>query len=48
MVQKIVPHLWFDHQAREAVDTYVQAFAPLGSRAWSHLSSCPALPRAML
>lgn len=31
MVQKIVPHLWFDRQAREAVDAYVEAFAPVGN-----------------
>ncbi|MGO3796410.1 MAG: VOC family protein [Pauljensenia sp.] len=30
MVQTIVPHLWFDQQAREAVDTYVRAFTPVG------------------
>ncbi|HSX34386.1 MAG TPA: VOC family protein, partial [Candidatus Saccharimonadales bacterium] len=29
-MQKIVPHLWFDTQAKEAADFYVSAFQPLG------------------
>lgn len=30
MAQKIVPHLWFDNRTKDAVDTYVRAFSPLG------------------
>lgn len=41
MVQEIVPHLWFDHRAGEAVDTYVRAFAPLGE---SRVDSSVVLP----
>lgn len=41
MEQKIVPHLWFDSTAEEAVDTYVRAFAHLGE---SRLESSTVLP----
>ena len=41
MAQKIVPHLWFDNDAGEAVETYVRAFAPLGE---SRVDSSVVLP----
>jgi predicted 3-demethylubiquinone-9 3-methyltransferase (glyoxalase superfamily) len=30
MTQKIVPHLWFDKEAKEAAEFYVEVFSPFG------------------